>query len=109
VPRESAAQGVSGGAAGETALYGGGGVVGFLVWPGGAVGLWFFGVGVGEAVADGVGPAVGVEGAEPVGVGTGDEATGALMVGVLNGSGCPVRGPTLGSVKVSTGPGGVAG
>jgi hypothetical protein len=82
---------------------------GFLVWPGGAVGLWFFGVGVGEAVADGVGRPVGVEGAELAGVGTGDEATGALMVGVLTGSGCPVRGPTLGSVTVSAGPGGVAG
>jgi hypothetical protein len=97
------------GAASETALYGGGGVVGFLVWPGGAVGLWFFGVGVCDAEADGVGPAVGVEGAELVGVGTGDEATEELVVGVLTGSGCPVRGPTLGSVKVSAGPGGVAG
>jgi hypothetical protein len=66
-------------------------------------------VGVGDAEADGVGPAVGVEGAELVGVGTGDEATGALVVGVLTGSGCPLRGPTLGSVKVSAGPGGVAG
>jgi hypothetical protein len=66
-------------------------------------------VGVGDAEADGVGPAVGVESAEPVGVGMGDEATGALVVGVLTGSGCPVRGSTLGSVKVSPGPGGVAG
>jgi hypothetical protein len=67
------------------------------------------GVGVGEAVADGVEPAVGVEGAELVGVGTDDEATGALVVGVLTGSGCSVREPTFGSVTVSAGPGGVAG
>lgn len=66
-------------------------------------------MGVGEEEADGVGPAVGVEGAEPVAVGTGDAATGELVVDVLTGSGCPVRGPTLGSVKVSAGPGGVAG
>ena len=66
-------------------------------------------VGVGEVVADGVEPAVGVEGAELVGVGTDDEATGTLVVGVLTGSGCSVRAPTLGSVTVSAGPGGVAG
>ena len=66
-------------------------------------------VGVGDAVADGVGLAAGVDGAELVGVGTGDEATGALRVGVLTGSGCWVRDPMLGSVPVSAGPGGVVG
>jgi hypothetical protein len=81
-------------------------LVGFLVCPGG-VGLFF--VGVGDAVADGVGPAVGVEGAELVGVGTLDDATEALAFAVLAGSGCSVREPTLGSVNVSAEPGGAAG
>jgi hypothetical protein len=66
-------------------------------------------VGVGDAAADGVRLAVGVEGAELVGVGTGDEATGALRVGVLTGSGCWLRDPTLGSMPVPAGPGVVAG
>jgi hypothetical protein len=66
-------------------------------------------VGVGDAEADGGGLASGVDSAELVGVETGDEATGAFRVGVLTGSGCWVREPTLGPVPVSAGPGGVAG
>jgi hypothetical protein len=66
-------------------------------------------VGVGDAAADGVGLPIGVDSAELVGVETGDEATGAFRVGVLTGSGCWVKEPTLGSVPVLAGPGGVMG
>jgi hypothetical protein len=45
-------------------------------------------VGVGDAAAGGVGLPVEVDSAELVGVGPGDEATGAFRVGVLTGSGC---------------------
>jgi phosphoribosylcarboxyaminoimidazole (NCAIR) mutase len=72
--------------------------------------LWFFGVGVGEAVADGVGPAVGPEVGVPVAaVGIDVAAAEILAVGVLAGSDSSVRDPALGSVKVSAGPGEVAG